>query len=70
MAFICQGKSAWPELVGVSGEIAKKTIEENSLVTAIIVPPSQSFLPADFRCDRVFVLIDDEGNVKWTPSIG
>ncbi|KAL0395249.1 UNVERIFIED_CONTAM: Proteinase inhibitor [Sesamum latifolium] len=70
MALICQGKSAWPELVGVSGEIAVKTIEEeNSLITAIIVPPSQPFIPGDFRCDRVFVFVDDEGIVERTPRI-
>ncbi|KAL2238008.1 UNVERIFIED_CONTAM: hypothetical protein Sindi_0992500 [Sesamum indicum] len=71
MAFICEGKKAWPELVGVSGKIAVKTIEEeNSLVTAIIVPPTQPWIPADFRCGRVFVFVDDEGNVKRVPTIG
>ncbi|KAK4389485.1 Glu S.griseus protease inhibitor [Sesamum angolense] len=70
MPLTCQGKDSWPELIGVSGEIAVKTIEEeNSFVTAIIVPPSQTAIPADFRCDRVFVFVDDEGVVERVPMI-
>ncbi|KAL0395240.1 UNVERIFIED_CONTAM: Glu S.griseus protease inhibitor [Sesamum latifolium] len=66
----CQGKNSWPELVGVSGEVAAKTIEEeNSFVTAIIVPPSQTHIPSDYRCNRVFVFVDGEGIVERVPMI-
>ncbi|KAL0395248.1 UNVERIFIED_CONTAM: Proteinase inhibitor [Sesamum latifolium] len=70
MTLICEGKTAWPELVGVSGEIAVKTIEEeNSFVDAIIVPPSQTAIPGDFSCSRVFVFIDDDGIVTRVPTV-
>ncbi|KAL0395247.1 UNVERIFIED_CONTAM: Wound-induced proteinase inhibitor 1 [Sesamum latifolium] len=69
-ASICKGKNSWPELVGVSGEIAVKIIEEeNSFVTAIIVPPSQTIIGGPFRCDRVFVFVDDKGTVERMPLI-
>ncbi|KAL0312902.1 UNVERIFIED_CONTAM: Proteinase inhibitor [Sesamum radiatum] len=70
MTLICQGKTAWPELVGMSGEIAVKTIEEeNSFVNAIIVPPSQTAIPGDFDCGRVFVFVDDDGIVTREPMV-
>lgn len=68
---VCVGKDSWPELVGVSGEEAAKVIEkENSFVNAIIVPPTQSFIPSDYRCDRVWVFVDDDGIVTRVPLIG
>ncbi|KAL2238007.1 UNVERIFIED_CONTAM: hypothetical protein Sindi_0992400 [Sesamum indicum] len=70
MSLICQGKTAWPELVGESGDFAVKTIEEeNTLVTAIIVPPSQTAIPGDFSCSRVFVFVSDEGVVTRVPVV-
>ncbi|KAL0312957.1 UNVERIFIED_CONTAM: Proteinase inhibitor, partial [Sesamum radiatum] len=61
-------KDSWPELVGVCGEIAVKTIEkENSLVNAILVPPAVPTF--DYRCDRVFVFIDEKGIVTRVPMI-
>ncbi|CAI9762073.1 unnamed protein product [Fraxinus pennsylvanica] len=70
MSTECQGKSSWPELLGVPGATAVETIErENPLVTAIIVPPGTS-VTTDFRCDRVWVYVDDNGNVDRVPRIG
>ncbi|CAK9167960.1 unnamed protein product [Ilex paraguariensis] len=64
------GKSSWPELVGVKGEIAAATIEkENPFVTATIVPPGTSVLTV-FRCDNVYVWVDKNGIVIRTPVIG
>ncbi|KAL7123313.1 hypothetical protein ACP275_01G098700 [Erythranthe tilingii] len=66
----CKGKDSWPELIGVPGNVAVATIEtENPLVNAIIVPPGNSVI-TDFRCDRVWVYVDDNGNVKDVPFIG
>ena len=60
----------WPELLGVAGEVAKRTIEEeNSLVTAQIVEEGTIITP-DFRCDRVWVWVDETGIVTRVPRIG
>ncbi|KAL3830822.1 hypothetical protein ACJIZ3_019624 [Penstemon smallii] len=70
MSTECQGKDSWPELVGVPGNVAVTTIErENPLVTAIILPPGTSPI-TDFRCDRVWVYVDENGNVNKVPMIG
>ncbi|TKY51888.1 Proteinase inhibitor [Spatholobus suberectus] len=66
----CEGKSSWPELVGVQGTVAEATIErENPLVNAKIVPEG-SVVTLDFRCDRVWVWINKDGIVKQVPHIG
>ncbi|KAJ8632725.1 hypothetical protein MRB53_026061 [Persea americana] len=71
MASECMGKSVWPELLGVAGEVAKRTIEEeNSLVTAQIVTEG-TIVITDFRCDRVWVWVDETaGIVTRVPKIG
>ncbi|OWF37035.1 Glu S.griseus protease inhibitor [Mizuhopecten yessoensis] len=67
---ICQGKYSWPELVGVSGEVAVKVIEkENSLVTAFILPINQP-VGGPFFCNRVRVFVDADGIVVVVPVIG
>ncbi|KAI3473840.1 hypothetical protein Pfo_027997 [Paulownia fortunei] len=69
MSSECQGKSSWPELVGVPGDVAVTIIErENPLVTAVIVPPGSVITP-DIRCDRVRVFVDANGNVDRVPII-
>ncbi|EYU32854.1 hypothetical protein ABFS82_01G093000 [Erythranthe guttata] len=66
----CKGKESWPELVGVPGNVAVATIErENPLVNAIILQP-RTFPILDFRCDRVWVYVDGNGNVRRVPMIG
>ncbi|KAL7160367.1 hypothetical protein ABFS83_01G090500 [Erythranthe nasuta] len=67
----CKGKESWPELIGVLGNVAVATLieTENPLVNAIIVPPGNSVI-TNFQCDRVWVFVDDNGNVKDVPLIG
>lgn len=68
---IYSGKDYWPELVGVSGDLAVSTIErENPGVNAFIL--RTGIIPVtDFRCDRVWVHVDDDGyNVTQAPMIG
>ncbi|KAG6757380.1 hypothetical protein POTOM_037688 [Populus tomentosa] len=61
MASTCQGKSSWPELLGVDGKCAVSTIErENPLVEAIIVPEGSSIIE-NFRSVS-FVRFLREGN--------
>ncbi|KAK9289248.1 hypothetical protein L1049_017724 [Liquidambar formosana] len=70
MASQCAGKSSWPELLGVKGEVAAATVErENPLVTAVIVPEG-SVVTADFVCTRVRIWVDTNGIVVRVPKIG
>ncbi|KAL7160368.1 hypothetical protein ABFS83_01G090600 [Erythranthe nasuta] len=70
MSTECRGKRSWPELIGVPGNVGEATIErENPLVNAIILPPGTAHI-LNFRCDRVWVFVDGNGNVTRVPSIG
>ncbi|KAL6008531.1 hypothetical protein ACLOJK_034043 [Asimina triloba] len=67
--FLCR-KSTWAELVNASGDAAKAVIErENTSVRAVIVEEG-SFVDAQFRCDRVWVWVDANGDVVRVPKIG
>ncbi|XP_057787043.1 inhibitor of trypsin and hageman factor-like [Salvia miltiorrhiza] len=64
------GKSSWPELVGVAGDVAVATIEkENPSVNAVIITPETVWIPAIF-CDRVLVFVDANGIVNSVPTVG
>ncbi|RZC57823.1 hypothetical protein C5167_005120 [Papaver somniferum] len=64
------GKNSWPELVGCLGKTAEKKIEyQNRNVNAILIPEG-SAVTLDFRCDRVWVWINEAGKVVRTPVIG
>ncbi|KAL5542159.1 hypothetical protein UlMin_009869 [Ulmus minor] len=66
----CSGKSTWPELLGVQGEVAEETIErENTSVDAVIVLEGSVVTP-DIRCDRVRVWVDENGIVTRIPTVG
>lgn len=68
--YLCEGKSSWPELVGVEGTVAEGTIEkEDPLVDAVIVREGTSVI-TDFLCDRVWVWVNKDGIVYQVPTIG
>ncbi|KAL4199987.1 hypothetical protein AMTRI_Chr03g54110 [Amborella trichopoda] len=67
---LLEWKSSWPELVGVDGKVAAATIErENPNVQPRIIPPGTIILPV-FLCDRVLVMVDENGIVTEVPNIG
>ncbi|KAH0464875.1 hypothetical protein IEQ34_004978 [Dendrobium chrysotoxum] len=54
----------WPELLGLTGEEAKKRIkEENPALRLHVVGPDR-MVTADFRSDRVWIWVDSEGKVS------
>ncbi|XVF80922.1 hypothetical protein PTKIN_Ptkin15bG0114100 [Pterospermum kingtungense] len=66
----CPGKSSWPELLGLNGKTAKTTIErENHNVSAIVLLEGTP-TTRDFRCNRVWVWVNDKGEVVRVPTIG
>ncbi|XP_024023749.1 proteinase inhibitor [Morus notabilis] len=70
MASECQGKSSWPELLGKNGEEAAKQIEkENKNVDAKVILEGTA-VTKDFRCDRVWVWVNNYGTVTEVPRVG
>ncbi|KAI5649400.1 hypothetical protein M9H77_35405 [Catharanthus roseus] len=70
MASDCEGKSAWPELLGTNGEKAIAIIQsQNPAVIAVLVP-EDSDVTGDFRCDRVRVYVNKNNVITRVPSIG
>lgn len=54
----------------MKGKEAEKIIEkENPAVDAIIVTVGD-VVTGDFRCDRVWVWVDEDGKVAQVPKIG
>ena len=53
---------SWPELVGKSGEDAKKEIETTPGIKLVQVLPVDSMVTMDYREDRVRVFVD---NWRW-----
>ena len=67
---VCIGKTSWPELLMKNGEEAVAMIEsENKFVKATIIKDGTP-IPLDFRCDRVWVVVNECGNVIRIPYIG
>ncbi|KAI3700757.1 hypothetical protein L2E82_45395 [Cichorium intybus] len=74
MASICeqvmQGKTSWPELVGLDGKSAVTIIEqENPLVDAQTIAEG-TIIPKIYICDRVLVWVNENDVVVSTPMVG
>ncbi|KAF8024441.1 hypothetical protein BT93_F1576 [Corymbia citriodora subsp. variegata] len=64
-------RDEWPELVGQNAKRAKAVIErDNPYVTVILVPEGIGFGYTNFCRNRVYVQVNDKGNVFQTPMIG
>ncbi|KAF7847394.1 hypothetical protein BT93_L3007 [Corymbia citriodora subsp. variegata] len=66
------GKPAvWPDLVGQNGEKAKAVIEkDNKRVTVVLIKYGKEKGFTDHCCNRVYLWIDEKGNVCQTPMAG
>ncbi|CAA7052072.1 unnamed protein product [Microthlaspi erraticum] len=66
----CPPKNAWPELLGKDGHYATSVIErENRTVDAVVILDG-SPVTADFRCDRVRVIVNSKNIVVRIPVSG
>ncbi|KAL8148046.1 hypothetical protein AgCh_005402 [Apium graveolens] len=63
-------KTTWPEVVGMTGEEAKKQIEEESPGISVHLIPQNSFVTMDYRTNRLRLYIDSSGNVALAPKVG
>ncbi|XWS36389.1 hypothetical protein CRYUN_Cryun20dG0081300 [Craigia yunnanensis] len=64
------GKSSWPELVGINGEVAAAIIAIENTKIGVAIVKEGMMVTMDFRCGRVRVWVDKYGTVKLTPQIG
>ncbi|XP_021892448.1 proteinase inhibitor [Carica papaya] len=71
MATICKGKNSWPELVGKNGDEAAEIIkrENPNIVDAIVILEGTAVIE-NFRCDRVWVRVNECRIVTEVPTIG
>ncbi|KAF9680870.1 hypothetical protein SADUNF_Sadunf06G0166600 [Salix dunnii] len=70
MASECQGKSSWPELLGVQARVAIATIEKENPYVDTQVVLEGTVVTTDFSCTRVRVWIDRNRIVTRVPIIG
>lgn len=61
---------SWPNLVGLRGEEAKQIIEDEGKGYEVFLVPSEGVTTKDYRTDRVFVYLNDQGFVEKTPRPG
>lgn len=70
MCMYVGGKKKWPELVGVSANVAAQKIEkENPNVHTVVLLQGSPTTP-DYKCDRVRLWVDLHGVVTAVPQIG
>ncbi|XP_027183398.1 glu S.griseus protease inhibitor-like [Coffea eugenioides] len=63
-------KKSWPELVGAKGFAAASIIEEEDPHVQAILLEDGSPVTMDFRCDRVWVWVNQSRIVIRTPVVG
>lgn len=54
----------------MTGEEAKKQIEEESPGTSVHIVPQNSFVTMDFRTNRVRIYVDSSAKVAGAPKVG
>jgi hypothetical protein len=62
--------TSWPELVGMPGEDVKLYLEDLDPLLRVYLVPLGSLVTMDYREDRVWVYVNEDGIVMATPKIG
>nr|GLL41140.1 proteinase inhibitor [Ipomoea trifida]GMD72030.1 ase inhibitor I13, potato inhibitor I [Ipomoea batatas] len=70
MQRITDGKSSWPELVGVDAFLAKSTIEKENSDLYVVVVYQRCPITLDYRPDRVRLFVDCSNVIISTPVTG
>jgi hypothetical protein len=63
-------KTEWAELVGVDGDLAKTTIEEENPNVGAIIILVGSPVDSSYNLDRVRVFVDENNIVVVMPQVG
>jgi Potato inhibitor I family len=65
-----ESNEEWPELVGSPGTEAKKILDALGLGYEVLIVPPGTPVTKDLRFDRIFLFVDEEGNVAMVPRPG
>jgi hypothetical protein len=63
-------KSAWPEVMGMTGEAARAKLESELPNMLCQVVPYGSMVTMDYREDRIRIYTDESGHVTKAPRVG
>lgn len=63
-------ETEWPELVGLPAGQAKKIIEDEGRGFTVIIVPPNGVTTKDWRQDRVFLYVNEQGYVSRIPKPG
>eukprot|EP00980_Cylindrotheca_fusiformis_P031300 scaffold26137_cov152-Cylindrotheca_fusiformis.AAC.1 len=63
-------RSEFPEVIGMTGDEAKATLEQEFPSMTIQVLPHGSMATMDFREDRIRIWLDENGSVSKAPRVG
>lgn len=63
-------KFRWPALVGKSEQVATAVIERDNPLVTVVPLPDGVVGYTDFCCNRVYIFLDSDGNVRSTPVVG
>ncbi|KAK3423241.1 hypothetical protein EUGRSUZ_F00211 [Eucalyptus grandis] len=63
-------KSSWPELFGQNVGSVKATIEKDNPLVKVVSLPVGSVSLDVYCCNRVYLSIDENGNVTKVPTVG
>lgn len=63
-------RTEFPEVIGMTGDAAKATLETEFPTMNIQVLPYGSMATMDFREDRIRIKLDENGVVSKAPRIG
>ena len=70
----CPKQKSWPELVGINGKVAAAIIEKENPCLYTYICPSDQFSAncntADYRPNRVRIVVNEKGIVMMEPRIG
>jgi hypothetical protein len=62
--------NCWPELVGLTGDEAKKKLEKVENISEVRIIPQNSIITLEYRENRVRIVVDENNKVVSAPRRG
>lgn len=64
------GRTEWPELLGMDCTDAKQAVEESNASLKVYIVPPNSAVTLDYQTHRVRIISGEDGKVRQKPTIG